>query len=425
MNASPEQRLNRISEQGLCIGCGLCESIAGPDRVRVEMTPNGYERPVIGGAISHATVDKIYKVCPGIRAEGLPRRLIDAKTQLDKVWGPYHRVVRCYASDSGVRFRGATGGVLTALAIYLLESKRIDFVLHVSASTRFPTCGIRHVSYTRDDVLHASGSRYGPAAPLVDFRSILQQGRPFAFVGKPCDIAAVRNYAEQDPRVDEHCRYFLTPVCGGFMDPKGMMRFLESLGVSYGELKGFSYRGYGCPGPTRVETMDGKVIEKNYLDFWGEDESAWTLPFRCNICPDGIGEAADIAAADTWPGGSPDREAQFGDLGTNAVITRTRAGDQLLQAAIAHGAITVERQITMRDMDRYQPHQVNKKHVVEPRHMALRRAGQLYPKTARLRTRELAIENGWKENMRQARGTKQRIQVGRNAEPTPCRGRYA
>ena len=385
------------------------------------MTPSGYERPVIIGHINHTTVDEIYRVCPGIRVEGLPQRLLEAKVQLDNIWGPYRRVVRCYASDASVRFRGSTGGVLTALAIYLLESRRVDFIVHVTASTLFPTCGIRHISHTRQEVMRGSGSRYGPAAPLIDFRSILDRARPFAFIGKPCDISAIRNFAEQDPAVDEYCRYLLTPVCGGIMEPKGMARFLDSLGIDYGEIKTFSYRGYGCPGPTRIETKTGEVVEKNYLDFWGEDESAWTLPFRCNICPDGIGESADIAAADTWPGGSPDRKEQLNDPGTNAVITRTRAGDELMRAAVADGAITLEQDITMRDMDRFQPHQVTKKHIVEPRYMALRRKGQLYPQTARLRTRELALENSWKENMRQVRGAKHRIKIGRNAEPTPRR----
>lgn len=96
---SPAERLNRISEQGLCVGCGLCQTIAGPDRVRVEMTPTGYERPVIVGDIDHATVDKIYDVCPGIRVEGLPEGLVDPSTQHDKVWGAYRRVVRAFASD--------------------------------------------------------------------------------------------------------------------------------------------------------------------------------------------------------------------------------------------------------------------------------------------------------------------------------------
>ncbi len=203
------------------------------------------------------------------------------------------------------------------------------------------------------------------------------------------------------------------------MEPKAMRRFLEEFGVPMDDLSALRYRGFGCPGPTRMETKDGRVVERNYLDFWGEDDSAWSLPFRCNICPDGIGEAADLAAADTWPGGSPSWEGQGDDLGTNAVIARTAAGLELMEAAAADGAITIESDITMRDMDDYQPHQVTKKHMAWARYAGLRASGQLFPQTKRLRIRELALENGLAENLCQAKGTKKRVQHGRNCEPTP------
>ncbi|MDX1575746.1 MAG: Coenzyme F420 hydrogenase/dehydrogenase, beta subunit C-terminal domain, partial [Kiloniellales bacterium] len=185
------------------------------------------------------------------------------------------------------------------------------------------------------------------------------------------------------------------------------------------EVVDLRYRGYGCPGPTRIETKDGTVVEKNYLDFWGEDESAWSLPFRCKVCPDGIGEAADLAAADTWPGGSPTWEGQADDPGTNAVLARTRAGLELMEAAARDGALVVEGDVNARYMDEVQPHQVDKKRAVWARHLGLRTAGRLAPETHRLRIADLAKGNGVAENLRQARGTRRRVRAGKTSEPTP------
>jgi coenzyme F420 hydrogenase subunit beta len=56
-----------------------------------------------------------------------------------------------------------------------------------------------------------------------------------------------------------------------------------------------------------VRTKDGREHDKEYNSFWG-DESNWRVHFRCKICPDAIGESADIAALDTWRGGSPEGE---------------------------------------------------------------------------------------------------------------------
>ena len=337
----PTERLYAIVEQGLCIGCGLCQSVAGKDRVRVTKTLNGYLAPVVEGELDHETVDRIYAVCPGTRVEGLPEQLVEADTIQDNVWGPWRRMVRAWAGDPAVRFEGSTGGVLTALGTYLLSSKRVDFILHVKTSSTEPSFGERALSFTEADVIEAAGSRYGPAAPLIDVDEVLDRNQPFAFIGKPCDISALRNYAKQDERVDELVKYWLTLVCGGYGTPQGTVAFYKRMGIDPDEVTGLRYRGRGCPGPTRVET-GGKAREFHYIDYWGEDETTWQLPFRCKICPDAIGEAADVAALDTWIGGSPTREGSVDDPGTNAIIARTRVGEELIAAAAADGALTLE-----------------------------------------------------------------------------------
>ncbi|MBT5206483.1 MAG: coenzyme F420 hydrogenase [Acidimicrobiaceae bacterium] len=415
---TPVDRLYSIVEQGLCTGCGICQSVAGPEVVRVHKVANGYERPVVVGDLDHSTVDRIYEVCPGTRIEGLPDRLVEGSTHIDPVWGPWRRIVRAWAADPVVRHEGSTGGVLTALAIYLLESGRVDLVLHARPSATEPTFGERHMSFTRADVMAGVGARYGPTAPLVDVGEVLEMGLPFAFIGKPCDVAALRNLGRHDPRVDQLVRYMLTPVCGGYMPPAATTAFLGRMGVDPSEVTGLRYRGRGCPGPTRIETADGST-EAHYLDFWGEDESMWMLPWRCKVCPDGIGEAADLAAADTWPGGSPTREESADDPGTNAVVVRTAAGLELLEAAERDGALVVERDATPEEMSDYQPHQVRKKQAVASRYLGMLDEGLIVPVTARLRLDELAAAMPAEEQARQREGTRVRIGQGKATEPRP------
>jgi coenzyme F420 hydrogenase subunit beta len=416
---TPAARFNRISECGLCIGCGICQGIAGGDRIRIKVTQDGYQRPVIVGELDRQTVDQIYDVCPGTRVEGLPESLHDEHTRTDKVWGRYQRIVLSYASDPEVRFRGSTGGVLTALAMYLIDSAKVEFILHVKASVTHPMSGEKQLSFSPTDVFEAAGSRYGPAAPLLDIKSVLDLDKPFAFIGKPCDIGALRNLARHDSRVDELVKYWLTPVCGGYSPPPATVRFLHSIGIDESQVKSFSYRGYGCPGPTRVETHDGRIVEKNYLDLWGEDETQWSLPFRCKVCPAGIGDSADIAAADTWPGGSPEREGQEKDPGTNAIIARTRAGADLLVEAERAGFLTTERHIGTEELSLWQPHQVNKKYAAWARHQGLKTAGELAPETFRLRIETLAKEMDEEFIRLQSEGTSRRVREGKTREPTP------
>ena len=423
---TPEDRLYRIVEDGMCIGCGLCESVAGSDVVRVEKVESGYECPVVVGDLDHETVDRILDVCPGTRLDGLPDRLVDADTKHDLIWGPYKQMVRAWASDPEVRYRGSTGGVLTALGQFLVASGSVDFVLHARASRERPTFGERHVSVDAQSVLAGAGSRYGPTAPLVDIGDHLDRGRPFAFIGKPCDVAALRNLARFDARVDELVRYRLALVCGGFMPPQGMDRFLrEREGLDPDRLTAFRYRGHGCPGRMRYELDDGTRREFRYTDFWGTDESQWVLPFRCKVCPDGIGEAADLAASDTWPGGSPDPGTEDADPGTNAVVIRTQAGLDLMHAAEAAGFVTIERDVDPRYMDEVQPHQRKKKLAVRARWDGLAAEGRTVPRSAGLRLDDLARHNGWENNERQFRGARERVRNGKASEPRPRRRKQA
>jgi coenzyme F420 hydrogenase subunit beta len=427
MNARPQpitpgERLYRIVEDGMCTGCGICQSIAGVQSVSVELVESGYERPVVVGPLTHETVDQILDVCPGTRLEGLPEELVDQNTATDKVWGPYHRMTRGYATDPATRFQGSTGGVLTALGQYLLASGEVSFIVHIKASDAHPTFGERHVSVTGADVLAGAGSRYGPSAPLIDIHHILDRDEPFAFIGKPCDVAALRNLAHIDARVNKLVRYWLAPVCGGYMPPTGMNRFLkDSYAVAHEDVETFRYRGYGCPGKTHFTTTDGRTQECRYTDFWGTDETQWQLPFRCKVCPDGIGEAADIAAADDWPGGGPDPATEDEDAGTNSLVVRTARGVALVEAAQAAGFLTLENDVDPRYMDSVQPHQMKKKYVVRARWDGLASRGRTVPRSARLRLDELNDELDAAMYSAQTEGTRNRVDAGKTSETMPAR----
>ncbi|MCH9852822.1 MAG: Coenzyme F420 hydrogenase/dehydrogenase, beta subunit C-terminal domain [Alphaproteobacteria bacterium] len=405
------QRFNAIIEQDLCIGCGLCASVAGDKLKFCKTGAQGYERPIAQQPLSKELVDKIYDICPGTRMDGLPRELIATDSKEDNVWGVWRRMIRAYAGDKHVRHEGSTGGVLTALAIYLLESKRVDFILHAKPATKHPDFGEQHISYNRDDVMAGVGSRYAPCAPLLDIKAVLTQaetnGQNSAFIGKPCDINALRSYARHDERVDKHVKYWLTLVCGGFSPPSKNDEFMRAHDLQPEQLEALRYRGLGCPGDTTI-TAGGVTKNFHYLDYWGDDEEHWQLGFRCKICPDGIGDAADIAAADSWLGGSPQRNCAD-DAGTNAVIIRTEAGQELYEAAVRDGALREEGDIPPDIFSTYQPHQVNKKYAVWARHQALGEAGRIKPVTNHLRLRELSDEMPDNFNEMQKAGTLKRI----------------
>ena len=404
-------QIDEIVQAGLCIGCGLCESVAGRERVALVTTADGRERPISRAALDRGTVRAINEICPGTRIEGAEPNRLAPGTRIDPVWGPLGSALLGYATDPVLRHRAASGGALSALAQFMLSSGRVELVVHVAPSRQAPMRSTRHLSFDRIDVLEACGSRYGPAAPLRDFGSLLAGGRPFALIGKPCDVGAVRNLARVDSRVEELMRYALSMICGGASELGKSQDVLDRFGVAERDLALFRYRGHGNPGATRIETRDGRVHELTYDEMW-EDEATWRIQSRCKICPDAIGEAADIVAGDTWPDATPQGE----DAGFNSILTRTAAGAELLEAAMSAGAITVCGPLTARQLDDFNPHQVAKKHAVGARLAALRATGAPVPRVRRLRIGRLAVSNGVRPAVGEFRGTVRRRRIGRLGE---------
>ena len=127
--------LERVVEHGLCTGCGLCESVAGRDRLRMAISPHGYLRPKLGQALAPELAGRILDTCPGVRIDG---PAAEAGVEMHDIWGPHARLAKAHATDPEIRFKAASGGTLTALCGYLLDSGKVDFVLHVAASREAP-----------------------------------------------------------------------------------------------------------------------------------------------------------------------------------------------------------------------------------------------------------------------------------------------
>jgi coenzyme F420 hydrogenase subunit beta len=237
----------------------------------------------------------------------------------------------------------------------------VDFIAHIAVSSKDSLRNELQLSRTKADVLRAAGSRYAPSSPLEKILELLEMGERFAFIGKPCDVAALRRYALHDARVNELIPYMISFMCAGIPSINGTYEVLEKLGINREQLKSFRYRGDGWPGMTRAESIDGIISEMNYNDSWGNILGKY-LQFRCKICPDGTGEFADVVCADAWYGkdGYPDFTEREG---RSLILTRTLAGEELIKAAFSSSYIQIEN-LPTENIESMQPYQAHRKKVV-------------------------------------------------------------
>lgn len=366
MRASPA--LARVKAGQLCAGCGLCAGVSqGAVRMR-EQSP-GYARPEQTAPLPPGAERMIATACPGLKTapwreagrEGIP---------VDPYWGPWLRCLTGHSPDPEIRHQGSSGGVLSALAIHALETGRVSRVVHTGTDPRRPTRNVTLISTTREEILAGAGSRYAASSPLAEMESLLADGRPALFIGKPCDVSALRQLARLDTRVDRVFPYMLSFFCGGIPSHAGTDRIIGAMGLDPARIVHFRYRGEGWPGLTKAEDSEGRTGEMLYEESWGGHLSK-EVQFRCKICPDAVGGVADIACADAWYGGESGYPQFEESDGRSLIMSRSAAGEALLDSALAAGAISAEF-LPIGEVVLMQPSQARRKRRVAARVAACR-----------------------------------------------------
>lgn len=380
----------------------MCAGMFDTPAVEMKFADDGFLRPRHLRVLTGEETTLFKKVCPGLSLSH-PQR----DSSFEPLWGPVKTVAAGYATDDEVRFKGSSGGSLSALAIHLLETNAVQGVLHIAPSATSPFENVVQISTNRSDVLAAAGSRYAPASPLAQINDCVKSPDTFAFIGKPCDVAALRALGRERPEVAAKFPYLLSFMCAGTPSLKGTEAVVKKMGLATEDVVHFRYRGNGWPGMARAETADGRSAEMDYDASWGTVLNQH-LQFRCKICPDGTGEFADISCADAWYGDDKGYPTFVESAGRSLILGRTPQGTQLLQDAAQSGALQSE-PLQLKQVERMQPYQATRKKALLARLLGLRLAFKAIPSFSNMGLRDAAKTMPAKLHAKNALGTWLRV----------------
>lgn len=152
---------DNIIEIEKCVGCGLCTSLLDAD---MRINDYGFNRPYIN---KNYDKKKLNEVCP-----------VDSTLSQysNSIWGDYYSVYYGYSTNNEIRERGSSGGVITQILVYLLESNKVDAVIHIGIDDENPLITKVKLSETIEQIIENSGSRYAPASPLMNIDKYLEGG---------------------------------------------------------------------------------------------------------------------------------------------------------------------------------------------------------------------------------------------------------
>lgn len=369
---APTDLISQAVACNLCTGCGACAGLA-PDFIRMVEDPVHGRRPVVAaGVAARQAADSAAQACAGLGAD---HRTLPRQDALDQTWGPVRAVWIGHAADDEIRFRGSSGGAVTALAHFALTSGAVGAVAHTVAAED-PRKTVSTLSRDRAALLRGAGSRYAQASPAEILARLPSD--PVLFVGKPCDVASVHK-AKAAFGLAARLPLSIAVFCAGAPNQQASDRLLARLGMpDEARPLALRYRGKGWPGlmQARWHTADGQAGQSDGLPYaigWGQILQAGRR-WRCRICTDHTGAFADISVGDPWH--TPPKD--HCDAGQSLIVARSAAGEALVRAAIAAGVL-VARPAPRGAIAESQPNLLAALGAVWGRRLAMRLAGLPVP----------------------------------------------
>jgi coenzyme F420 hydrogenase subunit beta len=325
-------------------------------------------RPLISPKADAQTLKDLGAICPG-RSIDTP----SARTYDEAAWGPILEVWEGHATDPELRHRGSSGGVVSAIAAFVLESGTMAGVVQVRARKDQPLRNETVISTDREDVLAATASRYSPASPCERLPDVRGDGRAHMFVGKPCDVAGAANLSRRDDELAKAVGLTVSIFCAGTPTLKAAAELANFLGASDPTtVEEIRYRGKGWPGRMSVRYRDhaGKIqtASTSYEEGWGnilQKHKQW----RCRLCADHLGDHADLSIGDPWY-----RQIPKDAAGESLVIVRTERGRRVMQEAMDAGFVNLERR-SIEELAASQPNLERTKGAVFARCLTARAVG--------------------------------------------------
>ena len=236
-----------------------------------------------------------------------------------------------YATSEHLRTNAASGGVITALLLNLINKGDVDGALVCGSIIENGRAQpLFFIAQDKEALLSAQGSKYN----AVDFnRDALPLIREFkgrlAVVALPCDTTNLHRVCENDPCLNDKVAVVITLFCGHNSRHELTDMVVDQLAPAGASLTGFRYRQGHWRGSLTAEFDSGERIEKPFSTFSDYQNLFFYCQQKCHHCIDHTGFNGDISIGDIWS-----RRMKSNPIKHNAIIVRNSTGSKIFAEAI-------------------------------------------------------------------------------------------
>ena len=351
------QTLQDVVDRDLCISCGVCAGMS-PRTIRMKEYPQrGMYLPTAvlpRSTLPHESTQLDF--CPGrgypLVAMGL-ELFADTPSQSIEL-GRWRGLWAVHMTEASFLSNAASGGIMTGIAAHLLRTGRVSGC--VVTGLQYGKQGPRpstFIARTLDELLDAQGSKYCPVPALAFLPEMMHVDGRLAFIGTPCQIAAVRLLQRKQPIWRQKIAYCIGNFCGGFSDLRETDALIRRAGLNPAELHQFRYRWGGQPGSMYMEDKHGRTCTLPYPDY--ARYTGFVKHKRCRLCVDATAELADFACGDAWI-------PRFLESGKSwsLILTRSAVAEEILQEMFTQGKVELS-EVTIDEVKKSQKDNLSSK----------------------------------------------------------------
>lgn len=340
------KELHKVINGGLCNRCGTCVGLS--DGKIVFGNKEKRYLPQIKEHPDPQTNEIILQACSG-RAFNFPenrKRIFGENTPHHIYTGAYRQISIGYCTDPQIRLNAASGGIISAMLIYLLRKREIDGAVVLGMSKQKPWLTEPFIATTESEILDAAQSKYIISSVNEILPAIGAFNGRLAYVGLPGQVQSVRALQQMNHPWVKNIKFIFGPFFGNTLHFSSIRSFLRSYGEKdYTRIEKLYFRHGEWPGNMRVELKGGRILQLKKF------HANYLIPFHIVknslICTDLTNEFTDVSGGDAW---APVYEER--GKGYSMVITRSEQGENLINRMLNDGflelsPITLEECITM------------------------------------------------------------------------------
>ncbi len=322
-------------ERDLCARTATCLGVCPENAITLD--ENYY--PVLDEKRCTAC-GKCREVCPGgqVDFEKLSQQSFGISDDFT-FDGHCEEILVGHALDPLILEKATGGGIITALAIMLLESGEVDGCVVTRMRADKPWMGEPFIATSREEILTSAGSRYTVIPLNKTLHTIRQQKGKYAIVGLPCHNHGLRNAMAQDEVLAARIKVIIGTFCGGTLEPIVVPELLRTKNIPLDSITNFEFRGGAWPGQMRAVFKDKPpqaVHYSNYKDGAYNYLIGIYLPRRCQVCYDGSNLFADIAVGDAW---TRDESGKYKYNSQSRVFVRSDTGKKIIKKAVERAVL--------------------------------------------------------------------------------------